>query len=379
MKNFLQKKIETKTVFILFVLLALIGGAASVFFATDTQEVSLKIYLGSLFILAVLAIALQEYLLVLPLKKITREVKKLLVGKKYNRIFTKRLDEIGILAHFFNEITKAIQKLSSELKEGRRMSTELEIASKLQRGIIPQKSPNIPGLNIFAKTRPAAEVGGDSFDFIQESGNVFMYIGDVTGHGVPAGIIMTMVNTLIHTFSKFIKSAYEIAVKTNEILYPRIAKTMFMTTLFFKFDIEKQKMSYVGAGHEHILIYRQKTGVCEKIMSGGLALGMLPDVSKILKETDIPLENGDTIVVFSDGIIEAKNTNGELFELTRLISACEKYCYQQNIEDIFKSISKDFSEFVEDQPQIDDITLIIMRKVPVTEKSESKEILTVWG
>jgi phosphoserine phosphatase RsbU/P len=376
--KFFQKKIVIKSIFILIILLLISGIVAGIFFTTDKQEITIKFYIGTLVVLSIIFFLLQQYLFVIPLTKITKEVKKLLVGKKYNRIFTKRVDEIGILAHFFNEITKAIQKLSTELKEGRRMSSELEIASKIQRGIIPQKAPFIPGLNIYAKTRPATEVGGDSFDFIQEGNNNFFYIGDVTGHGVPAALIMTIVNTLVHTFAKFYKTAFEIAVKTNELLYPRIAKTMFMTAILFKFDSQLQKLSYVGAGHEHIIIYKKNSGKCEKFMAGGLALGMIPDVSKIYKETDISLELGDTIIVFSDGIIEAKNVNGELFGIDRLVAACEKYCYQENIEDIFKSVSKEFSDYVEEQPQLDDITLIVMRKVPQQENIPAKETLTAW-
>jgi len=373
MKKFFQKKIVSKSLIIGVVLIGIIGVIVAIFATTNQQTVDIKIFFSTLVFLALTFIILQEYLIIFPLNKITREVKKLLVGKKYNKIFTKRLDEVGILAHFFNEITKAIEKLSTELKEGRRMSSELEIASKIQRGIIPQKPPKIPGLEVYAKTRPAAEVGGDSFDFIQEKDNSFIYAGDVTGHGVPSGLVMTMVNTLFHTFAKFYTKAFDIMVRTNEILYPRIAKTMFMTTLLFKFDHLKQKMSYVGAGHEHIIVYRQKTGTCEKIMSGGVALGMVPDISKIVKETDIPLDNGDTIIIYSDGIIEAKNINGELYGLERFVETCEKFCYMKTVEDVFKSITQEFSEFVEDQPQLDDITLIVMRKVPNIENEPKKE------
>ncbi|MBA4336781.1 hypothetical protein C0416_03340 [bacterium] len=303
-----------------------------------------------------------------PLKMLTKQMKLILTGRSYKKITTDRVDEVGIIAQFFNEITENLENISRKLKEGQRMSSELEVASSIQKKILPSQSPSVPNLEIVAKSRPAVEVGGDSFDFIQGKDATYFYIGDVTGHGVPAALIMMMVNTLLHTYSEMYSSAYDIVVNTNRVLKPRIKSAMFMTMLMLKWDHIQKKMTYVGAGHEHILIYRNGTGELEARPTGGIALGMVPDNSKIAKEQEIPLADGDMIVVYTDGITEAKNDAGEMFGLERLKETVKKYATQYGPEGVSNHTSLDFSQYVGDTEQADDITLMVLR---YTEQKEA--------
>lgn len=296
-----------------------------------------------------------------PLKKLTKQMKLLLTGRSYKKITTSRIDEVGIIAQFFNEITENLETISQKLKEGQRMSSELEIASSIQKSILPTKSPSVPNLEIVAKSRPAVEIGGDSFDFIQRENATYFYIGDVTGHGAPAALVMMMVNTLLHTYSEMYSSVYDIIVNTNKILKPRIKAAMFMTMVMLKWDHLKKKMTYVGAGHEHILIYRNKTGEFESRPSGGIALGMVPDNSKLVKEQEIILEDGDMIFIYTDGITEAKNDKGEMYGLERLKETVKKYAIQYGPEGVAHHTSLDFSQYVGNVEQEDDITLMVLK------------------
>ena len=122
-------------------------------------------------------------------------------------------------------------------------------------------------------------------------------------------------------------------------------------------------MFFSGGGHEHIILFHKKDGTCEARQTGGIALGMVPDISRIVKEEQIPLETGDFVVLYSDGIIEAKNMEGEMFGLKRLQEAVTKYAGTASPEDLFIRISKDFAGFVGDAIQEDDITLIAIQKV----------------
>jgi sigma-B regulation protein RsbU (phosphoserine phosphatase) len=137
-----------------------------------------------------------------PLEVVLFQVKALLTGRSYEKILTKRTDEVGVLANFFNEVTDSFEKLSKELKEGEKVSGELKTAGQLQRELIPNTAPTVPGFDIAVKNRSAEELGGDNFDFIKAKDSFYFYIGDVTGHGVPAAIVMTMVNTLINAFAE---------------------------------------------------------------------------------------------------------------------------------------------------------------------------------
>lgn len=360
--DFLKKSIASKSFLMLLAGFAILFGVDSLF----GQQ--LRPYIGNyyngafLLVFLVIAFGVFMYCIHWPLAKIFREMKALLTGRPYKKIFTHRFDEVGVLAHFFNDITKNIEKISVDVAEGKRMSSELSVGNDIQRKILPKEMPQVQGISVFGSTRPASEVGGDSFDVIPApGGNTYVYVGDVTGHGVPAALIMIMVNTLIRTFSEIYSSGYDVIVNTNRILKQRIEPRRFMTCVLLRWNTREKKMYYTGAGHEHIMIYRKKEGKCDVRQTGGIALGMVPDVSKIAKEEPIPLEPGDFVVLYSDGIVEAKNIPGEMFGLNRLKVAVEQYAPTSTPEELFTNISKEFAVFVGDQIQEDDITLIAIQ------------------
>jgi serine phosphatase RsbU (regulator of sigma subunit) len=121
-------------------------------------------------------------------------------------------------------------------------------------------------------------------------------------------------------------------------------------------------LTYVGAGHERILIYRAKSGVCDSILSGGVALGMVPDNSKLVKEKEIELEDGDLVILYTDGITEAKNINGELYNLERLKKSILEHAPQYSADGVNFHVAKDVSAFMEGHKQEDDMTLIVIKK-----------------
>lgn len=306
-----------------------------------------------------------------PISQILVQIKSVLANKKYKKIYTKRTDEVGILAHFFNEVTESLERVSDELAANRKITGELQTAGQLQKELIPVVAPTIEGFDIAVKNRSAEELGGDNLDFIHVGSNTYFYIGDVTGHGVPAAIVMTMVNTLINAFVEIYDTAYDVVVQTNRRLKKRIKATMFMSMMMMKWNSLKQQMSFVGCGHEHILIYRAKTGVVDCLSSGGIALGMVADNSKIVKETPIELSAGDVIVLYTDGITEAKNMSGEMFGLGRIKEKLTTYGGQGGASDIIHNIAREFSKFVEEHVQEDDVTLMVLKKLEKGEEAKS--------
>lgn len=355
--------------FLLFGVLLTVG--TFTLYSAKWQSVSLWIFISSLFIFLLYFILVYLYEIVRPLQLILNEMRALLAGKKYRRIYTSRIDEIGIIAHFFNEVTRSFEKVSLDIKEGKRMLNELEIASQIQKAILPPQNPKVPGLDVDAKTRPAAELGGDNFDFLTVGNNTFIYVGDVTGHGVPAAIVMTMVNTLVHTLVNVYDNAYDIVVQTNKQLKTRIKSTMFMTMLMFRWNHMEQKLTFVGAGHEHLVIYRAKSGKCEVRPTGGIALGMVADNSRLVKEVAVPLEVDDVVIMYSDGLTEGRNMAGEMYGLERLVAAVERFAPQYSSDGIVHHVSLDYSRFVENHKQDDDVTLIAMKHVGIGQEGNS--------
>jgi sigma-B regulation protein RsbU (phosphoserine phosphatase) len=364
--RFIRKSIVNKS----FLFLLLVGGG--LYFGFFYLKKAGFSYLPSNWVLyGILALMIFIYLIfvfdiVLPTHRVTKQVKNLLTGKTFQKIKPTTIDEIGILTHFFNEITQDLEKISYDVKERRRMSSELDIASNIQRDVLPKEAPEAPGLDIVAKTRSAAEVGGDTFDFLQtnDGNQVFIYIGDVTGHGVPSGLIMMMVDTIVTSMVyQGVNNGRDLITHTNNLLYPRISTRLFMTSVMLRWDKVNHKMFYTGAGHEHVLVYRKNSETVDSIPSGGIALGMIPDNSKIAKEVEIPLEIGDCIVLYTDGITEAKNHTGEMYGLEKLTESLKKHGYKPTGDTIFDGLTKDFSKFVGEYVQIDDITMIVIKYV----------------
>jgi len=314
-----------------------------------------------------------------PLHVITKEVAALLAGKKYNKINIHTQDEFGMLAFFFNDITKNVEKISYYLKEGERMADELQIASDIQKSVLPKSIPLIPNLDTVAKTRPADEVGGDSFAIKEKNGEYYFYIGDVTGHGAPAGLIMMMVSTLFEVMLPLYDNTFDLTVNINRVLKPRVNSTMFMTTTFFKWNSQTSVLKYTGAGHEHILIYRAAEGVCEAIPAGGIALAMAEDISEIVQEKELNLNDQDVIVLYSDGITEAVDMAGNLYGLERLKQAVKDFGHLGDSLDIFGKLSEQVNNFVGDAVQGDDMTLMVLRYVKDGYNPEETESLLGTG
>lgn len=331
--------------------------------------VSVGIFLLATIILVIIKVHI-------PLNIITREMKALLTGKSYRKIMTSKRNEVGVLAHFFNEITRNLEHISTDVKDHQRIKKELNMAQKIQRDLIPRKAPAIPGLDIIAKTRSASEIGGDTFDFFQSDQRTLMYIGDSTGHGIPAGIVMVMVDTLISTFINMYPSTIDIMVNLNKYLKPHLQTTMFMTMILLEWD-HKSTMKWVGAGHEHITHAQTSKGTVTSTPAGGIAIGMLPDNSALVKEQSLTLEENDFIVLFSDGIIEAKNVMGEIYTLKRMEEKIKSVLTPSlTSEQLFNKIAIDVSRFMEGHVQEDDMTLIVIKKT--TQKVVAADKSTEW-
>jgi len=362
--RFIRKSIIGKAIFFLILLLGAVIGGGIYLRRNGMIELPFDwVLFGSVGVLLLIFFVF-VWNIFIPLSRLVWLVTNLLSGTSFQRITPTTIDEVGVFTHFFNEITQDLEKISYDVKERRRMSSELDIASDIQRDVLPKEAPEAPGLDVVAKTRSAAEVGGDTFDFLTSAdGNqVFIYIGDVTGHGVPSGLIMMMVDTIVTAMVyQGVASGQELVAHTNYLLHPRISSRLFMTSVMLRWDKLNQQMYYTGAGHEHILVYRKNKEEIESIPSGGIALGMIPDVSKIVQEKLIPLEIGDCIVLYSDGITEAKNQTGEMYGIEKLTKALKRNGYKPSVEAVFDGLTKDFSDFVEEYVQVDDITMIVIK------------------
>ncbi|MDD5067049.1 MAG: PP2C family protein-serine/threonine phosphatase, partial [bacterium] len=271
------------------------------------------------------------------------------------RILKKLGAEIGVTV--FN----ALHHL--DLVEKERIEEELKMGRHIQLALLPQGTPSISGLKVTGLMQPAREIGGDYYDFINlsEEEKAAIIIGDVSGKGVAAGLCMAMVKTSVQIYANKERSPKQILLNVNYILNKHIGGEKFMTMLYLVWEPKTSKITYASAGHEHILIYKQKKKVLDVIQSGGTLLGISPDIEALLEDRAILLESGDKVLLYTDGATEAHNSVKERFGLERLKTVFKEQS-DRPIDFIIDRIRKEIFEFISTCPQYDDITLVGLEK-----------------
>jgi phosphoserine phosphatase RsbU/P len=288
---------------------------------------------------------------------------------------------------FFNKSLEILKNFKEELRSGKELKSEVQLASEIQKNTLTKNLPVIPSIDIVANTKSATEVGWDSYDVIKQWENYYIYLWDVTWHWVASGFVMMMVNALVSGFSKKLINSAEIVSHTNEILKPRVPSNMLMTLLMVRWNEMEKKMYMTWAWHEYLLVYKASQKKAFKIKSWWVALWMTKDISKILKESQIWVEEWDIIILYTDGITEARNTNSEdwmMFWVDKLVETIENSPYK-TAQWVFNNITIDLSKWMwYNHKQFDDITLLVAhykwshKNEHDADKIIPKENITEW-
>jgi len=284
-----------------------------------------------------------------------------LQNKEYERYFSE--SDFSVVVNFSHHAAMMINssRLLKEKSERQRVDHELSVGFRIQADLLPSRIPEYPGIQMAGSMQPAKEIGGDYYDFIcKDENRLGIVIGDVSGKGVPAGMIMTMTHTLLHALYPLYERTDELLISVNREVSRNLKSSMFITLLFFQYFAAERKLFYTGCGHEHILIYRKDTDFLESIRAGGLALGMTDDVSGLLKEKELSIAPGDTVVLYTDGIVEARNPEGDMFGLDALRDFITAH-HDLKPEDLRKEIIAQVDLFSQGAEQSDDITCLVMR------------------
>ena len=283
------------------------------------------------------------------------------LGKKEN-LQNYTLKDIQLLAQLGQSLGITLDNAlhHQDIVEKERLSEELRLGREIQMELIPKQVPEIEGLKLAGLMQPAKEIGGDYFDYLPKAKDrIAIVIGDVSGKGVAAGLLMAVAKTAVYSISLQALNPKEIIIATNNILYQYMQGEKFMTLLYLEYINQEKKIIYSSAGHEHILHYDSKQNRCLPIKSGGFMLGMLPEIAEMLEEKELHLASGDKIVLYTDGVIEAEDSKRQRFGLNRLIKAVEKHS-QKNAQELLDSLYLEVKNFIAGYTQYDDITLITM-------------------
>lgn len=217
--------------------------------------------------------------------------------------------------------------LEAEKKMRERLEKELQVAKDIQVGILPRKL-EVEGLEVAAEMVTATEVGGDYFDVLPVKGGAWIGIGDVSGHGVNSGLVMLMVQGIVSTLVAHggELTPREAVVLINRVLFENIRHRMkkddFVTFSLLRYETSG-RLTFAGA-HEHMLICRAATGRCEEIETPGVWLGVMPEVGAHTVDTSVQLEDGDLVVLYTDGVTEGMSASREQFGIERLAAAVEE-------------------------------------------------------
>lgn len=283
-----------------------------------------------------------------------------------DKYFTK--DHLTLMNAVSTQTSIAIENalLLQQVNEKKRLEQEMNIAHDIQQELLPKNIPNCPGLDVYGFMKPAKEVGGDYYDFLvsEDKKKVTIVIGDVSGKGVPAGLVMVMARCFLHSLVLSDTNTRDIMAKMNNFLVDDTRKEMFMSLLIMQWDPEKGVFRWTGGGHEHILVYRQKTKKCEVIRTGGLVLGMLKNANRLFKEQELHLEKGDTILLYTDGVTECvlQENPTKMLDLKGLVTLFEKYGHLSSRQ-ICNAIYEELNVFIKKVSQFDDITLVGIKKL----------------
>ena len=255
-------------------------------------------------------------------------------------------------------------KIHRLANEKRAIETELQNAREVQRILLPQCDPVVPGFRISGTNVPARIISGDYYDYIEAGQNQFgIAIADVSGKGVPAGLLMAMCRSSLRSVTQGQFSPSKALAAVNRQLFPDIREDMFISMAYGILDGDTGTLTLARAGHDPALLYRRATGRVEVLRSPGLALGIdSGDVfERVTKDQKVILKSGDCVLFYTDGVKEALNKEEEEFGMDRMADAFSRAA-PLGSEAVLTRIQDELAHFTGDGPQMDDITLVAIEK-----------------
>ena len=242
--------------------------------------------------------------------------------------------------------------------ELRQLESELELSQVVQRAVLPQRIPFIAGFDIAAFSRPAHIVSGDYFDFLDfKDGAHGIVVADVSGHGVSASMLVTSLQMAFHTLAPENNSPAAILERINHIYIHNINFATFVTVFFASLDPKTKVLSYANAGHNPPLIYRPSTDEAIWLKPTGAAVGLMEYFN--VKPASVQLMDGDIVILYTDGIVEAMNEQEEMFGFERLQDLVQS-SQAPDAESLLKQILDTVNEFAGQAEQHDDLTAIVI-------------------
>ena len=289
-------------------------------------------------------------------------------GDFAGRVAVHSRDQLGELADSFNSMTSSIEDLLHQKAEKERMEQELRIARSIQMSLLPQGPLTLPGLSLTAHCEPAREVGGDYYDFLPiDEHTIGILIADVSGKGTSAALYMAELKGIVLSLSQRHTSPRELLIEADRIISRHLDSKSFITVSYLMIDLRAGTLHYARAGHCP-LIYVPGSYAASRtpalLTPDGMVLGLQLDggktFSRLLEEVTLPLGTGDVFLLYTDGLSEAMNTQGECFGDNRLADLVGEHADLPG-DELRERILRDIGDFAGSAPQSDDMTMVLVR------------------
>ena len=258
------------------------------------------------------------------------------------------------------QVAQLVRQQQQQAQERERIEQELRVARLIQQTLLPKRVPELGGWNVADFYQPAREVGGDFYDFLElDDGHLGLVVGDVTDKGVPAALVMATTRTMLRASAQRLASPGAVLRQVNDVLVPDIPPNMFVTCLYAILDPETGRLRYANAGHD--LPYQRhkgRPGNATELRATGMPLGLMPGMAYEEKET--VLEAGDSILFYTDGLVEAHDPRRDMFGIPRLEGFIGAHPGGAPMIDF---LLEELARFVGDGwEQEDDITLVTLQR-----------------
>jgi sigma-B regulation protein RsbU (phosphoserine phosphatase) len=307
-------------------------------------------------------------------RSITGAIHELFIGTERvrrgdfsHRITIHTRDQLGELSMLFNSMTDSIEDLLQGKAEKERMEQELRIARQIQMSLLPQATFSRPGLGLMAHCEPAREVGGDYYDFLPVGDAVGILIADVSGKGTSAALYMAELKGLVLALSQQHMSPRTLLIDANRIISQHLDSRSFITVSYVLVDMAARTLQYSRAGHCPMLYVPGPYAVSrtpQVLAPDGMVLGLTIDdgtmFNRLLDEVTLPLGPGDLFLLYTDGMSEAMNADGDCFGDDRLAAVVAEHADLPS-DELLARILEQVTEFAGSADQQDDMTMVLIR------------------
>ncbi|MDH4156531.1 MAG: SpoIIE family protein phosphatase [candidate division Zixibacteria bacterium] len=354
--------------------------SAQIWQEVATTRTRIIIFTMALLLIGIFGIYMLSNYFVNPIARITQRVRRFTSGDLESELPLEGAEEFFEISRAFNEMMTRVSQDRKNIIAREKMAKEIEVASQVQKTLLPHKLPHLPGLQLGTFYRAASVIGGDLYDVFQIGFDRYcLVVADVSGKGVPASLVMSMLRTVIQIHASRQSSSRDVLIKVNNYLHSNIPPGMFITVMLAIYDAARREINFVSAGHNPMIYFRAASGEVSRVNPAGMPLGVPTSdgtsFADRLEEYRLILGEDDLFFIFTDGITEAVDRDKNQYGMERLVSFISRNLAQQRRPDVAglsNDLVRELDDFAGFASPVDDMTFIVARSASNVGGSDSE-------